>query len=56
MDSINELVTELPLEEESAAIEDLFASVANPCFVKKEERLKVKRMLLRKRSKKHLGI
>ena len=37
MDSINELVTELPLEEESAAIEDLFASVANPVFVKKEE-------------------
>ena len=37
MDSINELVTELPLEEESAAIEDLFASVENPVFVKKEE-------------------
>ena len=36
MDTINELVTELPLEEESAAIEDLFASVANPVFVKKE--------------------
>ena len=36
MDTINELVTELPLEEESAAIDDLFASVAEPVFVKKE--------------------
>ena len=36
MDTINELVTELPLEEESAAIDDLFASVADPVFVKKE--------------------
>ena len=36
MDTINELVTELPLEEESAAINDLFASVAEPVFVKKE--------------------
>ena len=40
MDTINELVTELPLEEESAAIEDLFASVANPVFVKKETEVK----------------
>ena len=31
-EKINALVTELPLEEESAAIEDLFATVANPCF------------------------
>ena len=37
METINELVTELPLEEESAAIEDLFASVSNPVFIKKEE-------------------
>lgn len=37
METINELVTELPLEEESAAIEDLFASVSNPVFVKKEQ-------------------
>lgn len=37
METINELVTELPLEEESAAIEDLFASVSNPIFIKKEE-------------------
>ena len=29
-------MTELPLEEESAAIEDLFASVSNPVFIKKE--------------------
>lgn len=36
VDTINELVTELPLEEESAAIDDLFASVAEPVFVKKE--------------------
>ena len=36
METINELVTELPLEEESAAINDLFASVSNPVFVKKE--------------------
>ena len=36
METINELVTELPLEEESAAIEDLFASVSNPVFIKKE--------------------
>lgn len=36
MDTINELVTELPLEEESAAIDDLFASVAEPVFIKKE--------------------
>lgn len=36
METINELVTELPLEEESAAINDLFASVADPVFVKKE--------------------
>ena len=36
MDTINELVTELPLEEESAALDDLFASVAEPVFVKKE--------------------
>ena len=36
MDTINELVTELPLEEESAAIDDLFASVVEPVFVKKE--------------------
>ena len=36
METINELVTELPLEEESAAIEDLFASVSNPIFIKKE--------------------
>ena len=36
MDTINELVTELPLEEESAAIDDLFASVAEPVFVKKK--------------------
>ena len=35
-EKINALVTELPLEEESAAIEDLFASVANPVFIKKE--------------------
>jgi len=35
-EKINELVTELPLEEESAAIEDLFATVANPVFIKKE--------------------
>ncbi|MEN8768644.1 MAG: hypothetical protein ABF256_02230 [Candidatus Arcticimaribacter sp.] len=38
METINELVTELPLEEESAAIEDLFASVSNPVFIKKEEK------------------
>ena len=37
METINELVTELPLEEESAAIEDLFASVSNPVFIKKEQ-------------------
>ncbi|MGB2086499.1 MAG: hypothetical protein ACPHUE_05210, partial [Flavobacteriaceae bacterium] len=37
METINELVTELPLEEESAAINDLFASVANPVFVKKKK-------------------
>lgn len=36
-EKINELVTELPLEEEAAAIEDLFATVANPVFIKKEE-------------------
>lgn len=36
METINELVTELPLEEESAAINDLFASVSDPVFVKKE--------------------
>ena len=36
-EKINALVTELPLEEESAAIEDLFATVANPVFIKKEE-------------------
>ena len=36
METINELVTELPLEEESAAIEDLFASVSDPVFIKKE--------------------
>lgn len=36
METINELVIELPLEEESAAIEDLFASVSNPVFIKKE--------------------
>ncbi|MEL0300546.1 MAG: hypothetical protein VW976_01445 [Flavobacteriaceae bacterium] len=35
-EKINALVTELPLEEESAAIEDLFATVANPVFIKKE--------------------
>ena len=35
-EKINALVTELPLEEESVAIEDLFASVANPVFIKKE--------------------
>ena len=35
-EKINALVTELPLEEESAAIEDLFACVANPVFIKKE--------------------
>ena len=35
-EKINELVTELPLEEESAAIEDLFATVSNPVFIKKE--------------------
>ena len=34
-EKINALVTELPLEEESAAIEDLFATVANPVFIKK---------------------
>ena len=37
-EKINALVTELPLEEESAAIEDLFATVANPVFIKKEEK------------------
>ena len=36
METINELVTELPLEEESAAINDLFASVSIQFFVKKE--------------------
>ena len=36
MQKINELVTELPLEEEAVAIEDLFATVANPVFIKKE--------------------
>ena len=35
-EKINALVTELPLEEESVAIEDLFACVANPVFIKKE--------------------
>ena len=35
-EKINALVTELPLEEESAAIEDLFSTVANPVFIKKE--------------------
>ena len=35
-EKINALVTELPLEEESAAIEDLFATVASPVFIKKE--------------------
>ena len=37
METINEMVTEMPLEQESAAIEDLFASVTNPVFIKKEE-------------------
>ena len=37
-EKINALVTEPPLEEESAAIEDLFATVANPVFIKKEEK------------------
>ncbi len=37
METITEMVTEMPLEEESAAIEDLFASVTTPVFVKKEE-------------------
>ena len=41
METINELVTELPLEEESAAINDLFASVADPVFVKKETKEEV---------------
>ena len=36
MDTINELITELPIEEENEAINDLFASVADPVFVKKE--------------------
>ncbi len=36
METINELVTALPLEEEAAAIEDLFAAVADPVFIKKE--------------------
>ena len=35
-EKINALVTELPLEEESAAIEDLFATVANPFLLKKK--------------------
>ena len=39
-EKINALVTELPLEEESAAIEDLFATVANPVFIKKEVKSK----------------
>jgi len=39
-EKINALVTELPLEEESAAIEDLFATIANPVFIKKEENIK----------------
>ena len=39
-EKINALVTELPLEEESAAIEDLFATVANPVFIKKEVKRK----------------
>lgn len=39
-EKINALVTELPLEEESAAIEDLFATIANPVFIKKEEYIK----------------
>ena len=37
MDTINELITELPIEEEKEAINDLFASVADPVFVKKEQ-------------------
>ena len=37
METITEIVTEIPLDQESAAIEDLFASVTNPVFVKKEE-------------------
>ena len=39
-EKINALVTELPLEEESAAIEDLFATVANPVFIKKDVKSK----------------
>ncbi|MDB2701578.1 hypothetical protein OAP99_01475 [Flavobacteriaceae bacterium] len=37
METINEMVTEMPLDQESAAIEDLFVSVTNPVFIKKEE-------------------
>ena len=37
METISEMVTEMPLEQESAAIEDLFATVTNPVFIKKEE-------------------
>ena len=37
METISELVTELPMEEESAAISELFLEVAEPEFVKKEQ-------------------
>ena len=37
METISELVTELPMEEESAAISELFSEVAEPEFVKKEQ-------------------
>ncbi len=37
METISEMVTEMPLEQESAAIEDLFTTVTNPVFIKKEE-------------------
>ena len=36
MNTINELVTELPIEEENAAVEELFNEIVSPEFVKKE--------------------